>query len=120
MCTELEEYRTSCVDDRAKRVLEEDRLTDVLVPISSVQLGSRDSGAGHGGEKRRSCRSRPNMAQAIHKLCFKLFHCRAVIWHVHSQRAAEYVRFVESLVDLAEHGSVTGECNRSGAVYRRD
>src|SRR4029453_13162818 len=99
MCTELEEYRVPCLDDLAEGIVEQDWLMDVLVPIPSIEPGSRQSGAGHGRKERGRRRSRPNTTQAVQELRFELLHPRAVIRHVHSQGAAEYVHRVESLVD---------------------
>src|SRR5262245_7662389 len=119
MRTELEEYRVPGLDDLAERIVEQDWLTDVPVPIPGIELGSRQSGAGHGGKERDRRRSRPNITQAVQQLRFELLHPRAVIRHVHAQGAAEYVHLVESLVDLAEHRSVAGEGDRHRAIYRR-
>ena len=119
MCADLQEHPVPCIDQLSDRVVEQHGLADVPVPIPGIELRAHQPSAGHGGEERRRCRARPDSAQAFEQLLLELLHLRAVIRNVHLQRAAEDVRFVESLVDLGEHCDIAGKGDRAKSVDRR-
>src|ERR1700741_4161793 len=116
MSTDLQEWSVVVTNHLHHRRMKLHWISDISPPIISVQIGAGHRRAGHGGEQGRRGWLGIKAAQTIHEFLSQGFHHRAVIRHVHLEKAAENTLFIEDCLDFFEGIDVTRERYRSEAV----